>query len=242
MRIPRIYTEQSLTPGSRVLLESESSHHLTQVLRLQRESKIRLFNGSGREFNACIMATEKRQVQLEVLSQSEKEREPQLAIQLGIGISKGERMDYAIQKSVELGVTTIIPLLTQRTAVHLPQKRWKKRHTHWSNKVISACEQSGRNRLPVVSAPISLTEWLPQLGEVTGILLDRDSPLRLNEMPYPGDQIKLLTGPEGGFSDDEILEAKQSGFVAVRLGPRTMRAETTPLAAITAIQVLWGDF
>ncbi len=242
MSIPRIYTEQSLTPGSRVLLESESSHHLTQVLRLQRESKIRLFNGSGREFNACIVATEKRQVQLEVLSQSDKELEPQLAIQLGIGISKGERMDYAIQKSVELGVTTIIPLLTQRTAVRLPQKRWKKRHTHWSHKVISACEQSGRIRLPVVNAPISLAEWLPQLGEGMGILLDQDSPMRLNEMPHPGDQINLLAGPEGGFTENEIIEAKQSGFVAVSLGPRTMRTETAPLAAIAAIQMLWGDF
>lgn len=242
MRIPRIYTKQSLVPGRRAFLESDPSHHLTQVLRLSRENEIRLFNGSGREFTAIIEATNKKSVQLQVLNQSDKETEPQLSIQLGIGISKGERMDFAIQKSVELGVTSITPLLTERTAVRLPEMRWKKRLTHWSNSIISACEQSGRNRLPVMDTPTSLTTWLQKLGNEMGILLDQDASLRLNEIPRPRNKINLLAGPEGGLSENEKILAIQSGYVAVSLGPRIMRTETAPLAAIAAIQILWGDF
>ncbi len=242
MSIPRIYTEQSLTPGSRVLLESESSHHLTQVLRLQRESKIRLFNGSGREFNACIMATEKRQVQLEVLSQSDKELEPQLAIQLGIGISKGERMDYAIQKSVELGVGAITPLFSQHGVVNLKGERLQKRQQHWHQVMISACEQSGRCRLPAMHDSIELEKLLEKPAYGLNLVLNHRAETNLVEFDPPEDGINLLVGPEGGLSEAEILAAQNTGFHGVRLGPRVLRTETAPLAAIAAIQTLWGDF
>ena len=242
MRIPRIYTDQPLVVGDQVLLEMGPSHHLTHVLRLQKESEIRLFNGTGVEFKASIVDKEKRSVQLEVLSEADKEPINQLSIQLGNGISKGERMDFAIQKSVELGVTTITPLLTERIAVHLPDKRWKKRHAHWLNTVISACEQSGRNRLPVIDVPTPLTAWLLQLGDAPGILLDQNASLHLYELPHPRDTINLLAGPEGGLSENEKKQATHSGYIPVRIGPRIMRTETAPLAAIAAIQTLWGGF
>lgn len=242
MPIPRIYTDQSLVAGSRVFLENAQSHHLTQVLRLHRGREIRVFNGSGVEFKAYIAGTDKRSVQLEVLSQAVMEPIPQLSIQLGIGISKGQRMDFTIQKSVELGVTTITPLLTERVTVRLPDERWKKRHAHWSNTVISACEQCARNRLPVIDAPTPLTAWLPKLGSRAGILLDQNASLRIHEIPYPRDTINLLAGPEGGLSENEKKQAAKSGYMAVKIGPRIMRTETAPLAAIAAIQTLWGDF
>lgn len=242
MRIPRIYTEQPLAPGQELNLEERVARHLVQVLRLKSGAELILFNGDGREYPAQLTAAAKQQVRAKTLDASGPEAEPPLAIHLAIGISKGERMDYTLQKAVELGVSEIAPLFTQRSVVHLKGERLEKRMLHWRNVVIAACEQSGRCHLPQLHTACSLEEWLPTCSGGYHILLDHRATKTLPELPPPESKIQLLIGPEGGLSEEERNLAVTTGFQGVRLGPRILRTETAPLAAISALQVLWGDF
>lgn len=242
MRRIRIYTPQSLTTGQITELEADASHHLTQVLRLRPGKQVILFNGDGHEYIAQLLEVGKRSARLQLLRCSEREFEPQLCIHLGLGLSRGERMDFAVQKSVELGVHTITPLLTERCTVKLSPRRMDKRLRHWRAVVVSACEQSGRCRLPRLSETASLAQWLKTAETEGGILLDHRSPRSLDQLPRPATRVNLLIGPEGGLAEGERLQAERGGFVATRLGPRVLRTETAPLAAIAALQMLWGDF
>jgi 16S rRNA (uracil1498-N3)-methyltransferase len=242
MRIPRIYTEQPLAPGQDLSLEERPARHLVQVLRLKRGADLILFNGDGREYPAHLTAATRQEVHAEVLSASGLESEIPLAIHLAIGISKGERMDYTLQKAVELGVTEITPLCTQRSVVHLKGERLEKRMLHWRNVVISACEQSGRCRLPQLHTACTLEEWLPGCTAECRILLDHRASQTLPELAPPQTEVQLLIGPEGGLSEEERSLATAAGFRGVRLGPRILRTETAPLAAIAVLQALWGDF
>jgi 16S rRNA (uracil1498-N3)-methyltransferase len=160
-------------------------------------------------------------------------------LQLGLGISKGERMDFAVQKAVELGVAAITPLFTERCMVKLDSTRLAKRHEHWWGILVSACEQSGRRRLPVLHPAAGLTDWLENASP--GLLLDHRAGQGLSQLPRPAGGLSLLVGPEGGLSGHEREQARHAGLVGVRMGPRVMRTETAPLAAIAAMQVLWGD-
>ena len=241
MREHRIYTAQPLAQGERIMLESGAARHLIQVLRLKTGSRCTLFNGDGHDYAAQITRAEKRVTEIEILERSTIEDLPPLHISLGIGISKGERMDFAIQKSVELGVTAITPLLTERCIVRLPPERLHKRLAHWRQVSIAACEQSGRRRLPDIEETQNLSEWLLRHTGEPGLLLDHRAQANMQQIPAPAKKINLLIGPEGGLSKVERNTAIQSGFRAVRLGPRVLRTETAPLAAITAIQLLWGD-
>lgn len=242
MRISRIYTEQPLTPAKTVELGPREVRHLVQVLRLKRGARITLFNGDGHDYPALLQECTKRQAFAEVLSQSEAEITPPLSIHLGIGISRGERMDFALQKSVELGVSKITPLFAQRSVVQLQGERLEKRVQHWRQVVISACEQSGRCRLPELHPPTPLEAWTANSPGEYALLLDHRSPSSMGDLDPPMEKIRLLIGPEGGLSEEERRQAQNSGFRGVRLGPRVMRTETAPLAAIAAIQALWGDF
>ena len=242
MRIPRIYTEQPLTPGREFTLEERAARHLIQVLRLKREADLILFNGDGREYPAQLTVASKQLVRAKTLGASEPEADPPLAIHLAIGISKGERMDFTLQKAVELGVSGITPLFTQRSVVRLQGERLEKRMQHWHNVVIAACEQSGRRRLPQLLTACTLAEWLPTHSDRCRILLDHRATNTLPELSPPELAIQLLIGPEGGLSEEERNLAAATGFQGVHLGPRVLRTETAPLAAISAIQVLWGDF
>jgi len=159
---------------------------------------------------------------------------------LGVGISRGERMDFAIQKSVELGVFAITPLLTERGVVQLRAERQAKRMAHWQGVLVSACEQSGRSRMPTLHPSATLGDWLATQRD--GLMLYHRAADTLASVPHPGSSLKLLVGPEGGLSEEERAMALASGFRGVRLGPRVLRTETAPLAAIAAIQALWGDF
>lgn len=223
-------------------LEAGAAHHLVQVLRLKPGQQVILFNGDGHEFGASLVEIGKRSARLRLLQRSEAEPEPPLAIHLGLGLSRGERMDLAVQKSVELGVQAITPLFTEHCGVRLSSQRVDRRLSHWRGIAVSASEQSGRCRLPTLESPVLLSCWLAQSGTESGIMLDHRSSTSLDQIPRPTGRVRLLAGPEGGLSEQERLLARNNGFSAARLGPRVLRTETAPLAAIAAVQMLWGDF
>lgn len=243
MQQHRIYTSQPLQPGVAVILEESPARHLTQVLRLKAGAEITLFNGDGHDYSARLHEVSRRTTSARVDRRLEPAEAPApLRIHLAIGISKGERMDFAIQKAVELGVADITPLLTERCQVRLPGERREKRLQHWQQVIIAACEQSGRRRIPNCNPVLKLDQWLTSQTPESGILLDHRGEQALRELEPPKGEVTLLIGPEGGLSADERTRAAAAGFTGVRLGPRVLRTETAPLAAIAAIQTLWGDF
>lgn len=242
MRISRIYTSQALTPNQEITLEPAASRHLTQVLRLRPGAELVLFNGDGCNYGARLEVATKKDAVVLVLSRSEPEPESILEIHLYISISRGERMDFAIQKSVEMGVTAITPVFSQHGVVNLKGERLEKRQQHWHQVMISACEQSGRCRLPTMHSVIGIEQLLETPPEGLNLILNHRANTCLSDLKQPGDRFNILIGPEGGLSEAEILAAQNSGFHGVRLGPRVLRTETAPLAAIAAIQTLWGDY
>lgn len=242
MREHRIYTQQQLSIGDQIELEESPSRHLLQVLRLKTGAEVILFNGDRYDYTARIVSTTKRSAFLEISSRGEAEPEAKLGIALGIGISKGERMDFAIQKSVELGVTAITPLITERCVVRLNKERMEKRLHHWRQIAIAACEQSGRRWIPEFNTTLNLSEWLAMESPAQGLILDHRSEQTMHQLSPPKLGIRLLVGPEGGLSESERTLALRHHFQGVRLGPRILRTETAPLTAIAAIQTLWGDF
>ena len=243
VRLPRNLIDLELSPGRIVTLPSRVSGHLRQVLRMKAGDELILFNGlDGRDCRAVITRAGKRETQARVLECGEAEPPPQLIIHLALGISRGERMDFALQKAVELGVTSISPLFTRRTVVRLNAERVKRRLAHWQGIITSACEQSGRGYLPRLNTPENLESWLKTKAGADTLLLDPRAEQTLPQLPAPRDVLTFLIGPEGGFSDGERARAYANGCTGIRLGPRILRTETAPLAAMAAAQVLWGDF
>ena len=240
MRTSRIFSDQAMQAGATLTLDGAGSRYVRQVLRLRHGQTVVLFDGSGRDFEAELLAGKHRDCALRILREVSVEPAPALRLHLGIGISRGERMDYAIQKSVELGVSDISPLFSSRSVVRLNADRRNKRVAHWQGVIRSACEQSGRSRLPRLNPPSELSDWLS--GHPGGLMLYHKAADTLATRPAPGSELNLLIGPEGGLSDAERAHAVDRGYTAVRLGPRVLRTETAPIAAIAAIQVLWGDF
>ena len=241
MRIPRIYTRQNLLSGDTLELEEAASHHLSKVLRMQPGRELILFNGAGGEFAATIHEVSKKHVLVSIAEHSVDNRESPLDLELAIGISRGERFEWVLQKATELGVTKITPLITERTEVKVSGDRQEKMHERWQQIIISACEQCQRNLLPELSAAVQISDWLPQVtSDLRFVLHHRDS------QRLPADQtptsVTLLIGPEGGLSDREITHALEQDFNALTLGPRVLRTETAPVAAISLVQYLWGDF
>ncbi|MCP3668803.1 MAG: 16S rRNA (uracil(1498)-N(3))-methyltransferase [Gammaproteobacteria bacterium] len=242
MRIPRIYTSQTLTVGEELLLESGAAHHLFQVLRCRPGMSINLFNGEGGDYAAEICQTSRKQVSARISKLISTQPRGGFSLHLGIGISKGERMDFALQKAVELGISQITPLVTRRCQVKLNPERWQRRLDHWQKVIIGACEQSGRQYLAQLNPQTDLTTWLGTDTRLPGLLLGHRSKRRLGDLKKPENGIRLLVGPEGGLCDEEQQLALNQSFQDVRLGPRVLRTETAPLAALAAIQTLWGDF
>ena len=242
MRIPRLYLPIPLVCGTTVALSTDAAHHVTRVLRLQVGATVDLFNGQGGEYQATLHSITKSQVHAHVLTHNPREAESPLQITLAQGIPRGERMDYTLQKAVELGVTHIVPLFSERCEVRLQGERLDKRMQHWQGIAISACEQCGRNRIPTVSAAMTLQHWLPTSNSGLRLVLDPLAPHSLAQYTKPDDgNITLLIGPEGGLSDAEINTAQQVGFTSIRLGPRIFRTETAGLVMLSALQALWGD-
>ena len=242
MRLPRFYVALELAPGLECALPSAAARHAVQVLRLAHHAPIIVFNGDGHDYSAQLLVAPREPVRVAITSRSDSEPSAPLAIQLALGISKGERMDFALQKAVELGVTQITPLFTQRTQVQLDGARLTKRLEHWQGILIAACEQSGRRYLPTLTPAFAFTAWLEQADPNGGLLLDPLAAHALPDLPAPPLAVTLLIGPEGGLDPREQAAALNRGFQGVRLGPRILRTETAPLAAIAAIQALWGDY
>lgn len=241
MRIPRIYSEQTLVTGELIQLEEAASHHLSKVLRMQAGRELILFNGAGGEFVATITEVSKKYVSVLIAEHTADNRESPLQLELAIGISRGERFEWVLQKATELGVTKITPLITERTEVKTGGDRQEKMLDRWQHIIISACEQCQRNILPELSAPIAITDWLQNVdSDLRFVLHHRDSKtLPAEQKPQ---SVVLLIGPEGGLSESEIAQAQTKNFNALTLGPRVLRTETAPVAAISLVQYLWGDF
>lgn len=239
MRVSRFYLDAALAEGE-LPLEGELAHYIGRVLRLGPGAPVQVFNGSGQEWPGEVLDVSKRQVTLRLGAACPGMPESPLRIHLGQAMSRGERMDWAIQKAVELGVGEITPLFTQRCEVKLQGERADKRQAHWQQIAVSACEQCGRSVVPRINAPVAMAHWLDRLECDLKLVLHHRSEQNLRELAAPT-SLGLLIGPEGGLSADEINQAQTSGFVPARFGPRVLRTETAPIVALTLAQQWWGD-
>jgi 16S rRNA (uracil1498-N3)-methyltransferase len=241
MRVPRVFVPERLVEGACVDLPGEPAAHLGRVLRLGPGAEIMLFNGEGGEWRATIEILDRERVGVRVGRHRRADRESPLDLTLAQGISRGERMDYTLQKAVELGVSRIVPIASERSVVRLSADRGERRREHWAKVVQGASEQCGRTRVPRLLPVTTLDEWLS--GAVPGLkllLICKEGACRLSELT-PDPSITLLIGPEGGFAAEEASAALRAGYQALRLGPRILRTETAALAALCALQALWGD-
>lgn len=243
MRVSRLHVSQALTPGVSIDLSDDEAHYVRTVLRLKKGQQIVLFNGRGGEFYGRLTLVSKKEVVVEVEQYNDRSVESTLSVSLGLGVSRGDRMDWAVQKAVELGVARITPLLTERCVIKFRDEEKKRlRLQHWRHIVRHAAEQSGRTVLAEMPGIEALTSWAPAQQGLK-LFLDPYAEQSLASLqPGREDWVTLLSGPEGGFSEQEREDAKAAGFKPVRMGPRIMRTETAVLAAVTAVQTLWGDF
>jgi len=239
---PRFYLDQTLAPGARFSLPPGPARHAARALRLAAGDVITLFDGRGGEYAARIERIHRDEVAVSVGGFVDVERESPLQVVLAQGISSGERMDYTLQKAVELGVAAIQPIDDRRSVVKLAGERSERRLAHWQAVVAAACEQCGRNRVPPVATPLSLANWLatPRAGRL--LFLSPSAATRLADLPPPTATDSLVAGPEGGFEGDELAALEAVGAIPVRLGPRVLRTATAALAALAAMQTLGGDF
>ncbi len=240
----RFFSDEALAIGATVKLSDSAAAHATRVLRLAAGDTLTLFNGDGTDYTCELSSVKKNEVLAAVKSSQKIGVESPLSITLLQGISSGDRMDYTIQKAVELGVRHIQPINTERSVVKLNAERAEKRVEHWQGVVHAACEQSGRAVVPKIGLPMPLSLWLakhPQ-ANASRILLNPVGAIRLTELAKPAGEIQLLIGAEGGLSPQEIDTATANGFQSILLGPRILRTETAALTAIASMQTLWGDF
>ncbi|MFN7096017.1 MAG: 16S rRNA (uracil(1498)-N(3))-methyltransferase [Gammaproteobacteria bacterium] len=241
MRIPRIYTSQPLQLTTAVALDDNAANHVARVLRLPIGAQIQLFNGAGGEYMSRITSMTKREVIVTIEQFNAHDVGSALTIHLGQVISRGERMDFTIQKAVELGATEITPLTSDFCNVKLQEERIDKKLAHWQGIIISACEQSGRTHIPTLHQPQSILTWIANCQAQHKLILEPTVTHSLNALS-PTTDFALLIGGEGGFSDKEIQYAHTHHFTGVKLGPRILRTETAALAVIAALQTLFGDF
>lgn len=242
MRVSRLYVDRPLVEDAEYRLTGERAHYLGSVLRLRVGSSLMLFNGRGGEFEATVQATRADTIYVRTVQHRTIERESSLAIRLAQSICRGERMDWVIQKAVELGITRIDPLVTERTVVRLNARRAAHRVDHWRTIAIHTCEQCGRNRIPIVSPINELADWLIERPrEELKLVLDQRTPNGLDSIDYAGDTVTMLVGPEGGFTMQERALVKTAGFATLALGFRTLRTETAAIVGLAAIQLVLGD-
>ncbi len=243
MRIPRVYTRQGLASGATVTVAGQTARHVTQVLRLRTGARLRVFNGDGKEYSATFTRAGRSEITLDIGKPLDTLPEPGLPIRLAQGITRSDRMDLILQKSVELGISEIIPLWMQRSQAHVRGERLDKRIRHWRGVIASACEQCGRATLPGLQSPAPLPDWIAgDTGDSLRLMLQPDSPRVLTDLEQPGGTVTLLVGPEGGMNANERALAAGAGYIGLRLGARILRTETAALAALSGIQTLWGDF
>lgn len=241
MRVSRLYAPVPLTTGKQIELDDENGHYVRTVLRLKKDNEIIIFNGEGGEYLCTLTEVSRKTVLIAVQQWHERSVESPLHITLGLGISRGDRMDLSVQKAVELGVNQMTPLLTERCLVQFKGEKKPQRLLHWQKIVQHAAEQSGRTTLPELTEIEHIQNWV---GSQQGlkVFLDPYAKTSLADIKPKNMKVTLLTGPEGGFTDQERDIAKAAGFIPVRLGSRILRTETASLAALAAVQILWGDF
>jgi 16S rRNA (uracil1498-N3)-methyltransferase len=246
MRLTRVYVETVLTPGAIVELPRETASHLAKVLRARSGDPLILFSGDGREYAGAVESVRGPRVTASVGDGAEVDRESPLAVTLVQCVPRGDRMDFIVQKATELGVTQIIPVLSQRSVVRLDAAQAESKAAHWRAVVINACEQCGRNRVPAIAAPVPLIEYLGSSAAAAAgspaarLVLEPDleaaaAPTALETAAH------VAVGPEGGFGDEELEAFRIAGFRRLRLGPRILRTETAAIAALTWLQTRFGD-
>lgn len=240
MRIPRVFEPQPLSAGSLIDLSDSTIQHVVRALRMKDGDPICVFNGEGLEFPASLVDVDKRSARARLEQACTPAVESSLRIHIGQTLSRGERMDYAIQKATEMGVERITPLTSERCEVKLKAEREDKRLRHWQQVAISACEQSQRTRVPEITEVSPLQDWITGVEADLKLVLHHHTARPLQSMATPG-SIALLIGPEGGLTEAEVAAAQASGFEPVAFGPRVMRTETAPVAACAILQYLWGD-
>ncbi|UZE28764.1 16S rRNA (uracil(1498)-N(3))-methyltransferase [Pseudomonas asplenii] len=239
MRLSRFFIDAPLSLGEHQLPEAQA-HYIGRVLRMAEGDALQVFDGSGNEFLGSLLEVGKKHVRVQLTETFAGQPDSPLHLHLGQGLSRGERMDWAIQKATELGVSEITPIVSERCEVRLKDERADKRLAHWRQIAISACEQCGRSTLPVIHPPLLLNEWLKQTeAELKLVLHPVAEPLTSHPKPA---SLAFLIGPEGGLSDAEVEQAARSGYGPARLGPRVLRTETAPVVALAVAQQLWGDF
>ncbi|MDO6562988.1 16S rRNA (uracil(1498)-N(3))-methyltransferase [Amphritea sp. 1_MG-2023] len=240
MRIPRFYEPQAITAGHDLCLSDSVVQHVCRALRMRPGDSLVLFNGDGCEYTAKLTEVAKRSATVHITQATQPQRLSPLKITIGQAISRGERMDYAVQKATELGMQAMAPLFTDRCEVRLNNERQDKRRQHWQQVAISACEQSLRCDLPEIDEPQSLHSWLDNVEADLKLVLHHHTEQPLGDFDKPN-SIALLIGPEGGLSETEVALALSKGFKPVAFGPRVFRTETAPVAALSVLQYLWGD-
>lgn len=236
------------------MLPPAGAYHIARVLRMREGAPLNVFDGRGNEFHAEIVAVNGDKVSVKLGAPTTGTPESPLRITLAQGVSRGERMDWTLQKATELGVDTVVPVLTARSVVRLDDKQAQKKQAHWRGIVISACEQCGRSRLPEVHAPLTLREHFAGRSRAPGsgdtsthrphgmrLVLSPSAPASLAGLASMPSRVELLIGPEGGLDDAELNAAQEAGYLPVRLGPRVLRTETAAVVALTVLQALWGD-
>jgi 16S rRNA (uracil1498-N3)-methyltransferase len=240
MRRIRLHVPAVLRAGQAVALPEDSAHYARHVLRLAPGERLQVFDGAGAEFEAELLAQGKRGLAVVPLASLEPMPESPLAVHLGIGLARGERMDWALQKATELGVAAITPLALERCTAKVVGEREDNRLRHWRQVVASACEQCGRAVVPRVAPAATLDAWLAEDAGIPGIVLHTRAAAGLEARDAPR-ALRVLIGPEGGLTETEFGQATRAGFAPVSLGPRVLRAETAPLALLAIVQYLWGD-
>ena len=242
MNLPRFYCREALAPGAHIDLPEPVARHAVRVLRLPPGAAMVLFDGRGGEYEARIQRIERERVVAELGAWRDVERESRLSVTLVQAVQAGDKMDFTIQKAVELGIKDIVPVDSRRSVIRLSGERAGKRVAHWQGVAAAACEQCGRNQVPNVAPLEKLENWLAKPAhEGLRLMLMPDAENTLASLP-PVENVQLLIGAEGGLDPQEVIAARQAGFKAVRLGPRVLRTETAGLAALAAMQALWGDF
>jgi len=246
MRVPRLYYPSTLSLGEPLTLNKDASHYICRVLRLKEGAQIVLFSGEGGEYSATIQDLQKTSTSVIINEFSNPQTDNQLPIHLIQGISRGERMQYVIQKAVELGASSLQPVFTEYCEVKLDKSRAEKRQEHWQSLANSACEQCGRTRLMHIHPPQKLNTWFSANSDHPAqhlrLTLDPYTQTQLSDIQTQPQTVSLLIGPEGGLSNTEVQHAKDHGFIGLKLGPRILRTETATAAALSVVNLTWGDF
>ena len=244
--IARLFCLGGIAVGQSLTLPDKPAHHARDVLRLTAGDEVILLNGLGGEFRARLMTVTKKQVTVDILEFHQREAEAPYPVSVAQCLAGGDKMDWVVEKSVELGAAAIVPLAASRSVLRLNPERAAKRQEHWRAIAQSACEQCGRNRIPEIAAVSPIDHWLAAMRDQAGLklMLSPVHAMRFSSLPKPeaGTPVTLLIGPEAGLSDAEESLAQAAGFQSILLGPRVMRTETAALAALATIHARWGDF